>query len=171
VRQFCVNCLAKRPFNDFFNVFGASVDLICRNGLRLYLITLKAHRAVRCVVSFVSRSLYTWTALHLFFNSFCRVGLLIRYLHDRSICYCFVMRYLNFFFNVNVCGFFRLDTPLREFSIEVISGGAFHCCIINASLFVTWLISLMTEYLNVISHGDSENKMHFFFHKANISKK
>ena len=28
---------------------------------------LKAHCAVRCVVTFVSRSLYTWTALNLFF--------------------------------------------------------------------------------------------------------
>jgi hypothetical protein len=93
---------------------------------------------VQCVVfaSFVSRSLYTWTELHLFFNSFCRVGLLIRYFHDRTPLplFCNVLSYL--LFNLNVCGFSRLDTPLHKFSIEMISGGAFYCCIVCASLFV-----------------------------------
>ena len=57
---------------------------------------LKAHCGVRCVVTFVSRGLYTWTALHFFFNSFRRVGLLIRYLHDRTPLplFCSVLSYL-----------------------------------------------------------------------------
>lgn len=81
MRQFCMQCLSKRPFKKFFNVFwpvlaryaGMASPLPCHGFFcesNIKVRALKAHCVVRCVASFVSRSLYTWTALHLFLIHF-----------------------------------------------------------------------------------------------------
>jgi hypothetical protein len=94
----------------------------------------KAHCALLCVVSFVSRCLYTWTALHLFSNSFLSCGLIDK-LFTQSDTFTIVLSCVILpFVSLNFCGFSRLDTHLHDLWTEVILGGAHHCCIVCASL-------------------------------------
>jgi hypothetical protein len=147
VRQFCVQYLSKRPFNKFFNVFGPALtryagiasSLPCHRFFCEFIIKEWALKAiVQCVVLLV---LYQGVSTRGWHCIYFLINFVVWVFFDKEfkrsdiftiVLWCVILP----FFNLNVCGFSRLDTPLHEFTVEVISGGAFHCCIVCASFFV-----------------------------------
>jgi hypothetical protein len=97
----------------------------------------KVQYIVRCVASFMARNLYTWTALRLFCNSFCRVSLLIKYLNDDHFYLCFVLCcYLTFVFTLTFCGLLlSIRYGSSRIKDRVISGLVLHCWIVCALCF------------------------------------